>query len=213
MTESQTVNEASVNAPPLVVPTAQHEPAEPPARARLHTIVALTQIVANITVVIGLAIAGATLWTQRQHSAIASTEDLLAQFSEGHMFAAQSLLYDVWTGQDLSIFAAGLPRKAINALVEESIRARSLSIDEVDKAIVLIAQYLDAVEICVATGRCDSDLVEARIGAYAINFQCTYLNRIEQQANRRLLPIGKQLENWVSRKGGCVMAGTAAEVN
>ena len=179
-------------------------------RNRKYGILEISEILANITIVCGLLIAALTFYQQRSEVKIRSSEELLRQFHTPHLSDATSLLSDLWSEQDLSIFQAGLPRKAINALIDASAEAQGIDDRDLNTAIFVVAQYLDFLEACMAAEKCDPDTINIRMAEYARNFFCTYQGHIFEQARRILLPIGNELSKWASRNGGCTASQNEA---
>lgn len=172
-----------------------------------RALVEWSQLAANITIVVGLLVAVFTYLAQVSDNKIDISERRLDRFHGQSLVEARSTLSRLWDGQDLSSLRQGLPRKAIDALVDKTIAKTSIPEGSIDEAILLLTDYLDGVGNCRHTNHCDYKVIDLRLGQYAHDFFCIYRGRVATLREKRLLPVlGVNLAKWAGDHGGCGIA-------
>ena len=167
-------------------------------------ILELSQIAANVVIVVTLF---ATAWTLIEQSGQArrdATSSRIEAFYSSEISHAQTVLFTIWSLKDLSVFESGLPRRAIDAIVDKTIETSEVGGPAVDAAIVALTNYFDRVEMCLSSRRCDSEEIRSELGTYGQNFFCLYRGRIARYQTRLMSStLGNGLEKFAIRMGGC----------
>lgn len=178
---------------------------QPAEVSKLDKVVAWSQIVSNLGVIVALAIAVLSYWQQSGAEARGAALERVGKFSDGALLEARQVLLNAWEGYDLSRIPEAERTPSVLQGVFERLPAMSPQGRFVtQKAIGNIADYFDGVHACRVASVCDPAIIDTQLGGYAHSFYCIYENEILRQRAKLGNPsLGEGLRQLSAQVGPC----------
>lgn len=162
-----------------------------------------TQVVANVAVPVTLLAATYSFWQESTSRQMDASGRQIAIFYDEGLSNSRQVLFDLWTEENLAVFAEPRDRTFIDETVEAVIEHAAADPRAITSAIVNLASYFDRVEACISNGSCHEGELVSQLGNYGRDFFCLYSGQLDRAREVSLLSVGYGASEFAARSGGC----------
>lgn len=158
---------------------------------------------AHLAVVLGIVVAGFAYLSEIQRSKIDASISYLERFNTDRVLDDRNTVYAFWRAQDRDILNLMSPNVFEQFILKEIGQAPAT---EHEIPLVNLVDFFDGMQVCIATGVCEAEVLRAVLMEYAVNLHCNYRAFIIGQRDPiqgGLASFGLGLEEFIGNNGTC----------